>query len=103
MTAAALAVFAQYPDAGEVFVTEDAQAFLEEGHARNHARQSGMPMPVRFGRESAVKVDVLADLAEAMNNGKAILDVGAEATAKAEAEAAEKEAKAKAAKRKGKK
>lgn len=98
MTAAALAVFKQYPDAREVFVTEDAQAFLVENYARNHARQAGMPMPVRIGRHDAVKADVLAE-AKAKAEAEQAAAAEAEAKAKAEAEqaaAAEAEAKAKA-------
>lgn len=45
---AAARVFADYPEADKVYVTEDGQAFLEHARnlAENHARSAGLPAPL---------------------------------------------------------
>lgn len=91
MKAAAVAVFAQYTEAKECFVTEDGQAFLNANYAANHAAQSGMPTPVRFGRDPESDVVMSAD-DNAKLEGERIAKEKAEAKAKADAAKADAEA-----------
>lgn len=104
MKAAAVAVFTQYTEAKECFVTEDGQAFLNANYAANHAAQSGMPTPVRFGRDPESDVVMSADDNAKLEGeriakqkaAQAKADAKAKAEADAEAAKAKEEAEAKA-------
>lgn len=103
---AALAVFAQYPKEDVVYVTEDGNAFLEHAKqlAQNHARQAGLPEPVKVLRGAKAEVaKAVATQSDGLSEAERRADAEAEASRKkleddkaATDAAAEEEAKAKA-------
>ncbi|MCW5900486.1 MAG: hypothetical protein KIT10_14575 [Flavobacteriales bacterium] len=95
--AAALAVFAQYADAQEVYVTDDGNVWLPGAKhlAYTHAKANKLPAPTRVERKHADVVDGLRQLLKGTD--KAAADKAAADKAAADKAAADKAAADKAA------